>query len=172
MPIDNSDLTSRKLGGSAQAFVVGLPSPPPLRRYRGRPAFTLAPRFLVEPNRLLTSDRHFPARTKYVKEWGRYPALVWLNRFDTLVLFLLAGKLCIFGYFLEVYAPQLGTSGPQMLIWEFFISSTVLFHGTVTINSLDHMFGRRRHPTSDTSRNNAFLDLITLGEGWHNNHHH
>ncbi|MCU0592086.1 MAG: hypothetical protein MUC57_11505, partial [Desulfobacterales bacterium] len=35
-----------------------------------------------------------------------------------------------------------------------------------------HMFGRRRYPTPDTSRNNAFLALITLGEGWHNNHHH
>jgi stearoyl-CoA desaturase (delta-9 desaturase) len=59
-----------------------------------------------------------------------------------------------------------------MLIWGFFISTTVLFHGTCTINSLDHMFGTRRYNTPDTSRNNALLALITLGEGWHNNHHH
>jgi stearoyl-CoA desaturase (delta-9 desaturase) len=34
------------------------------------------------------------------------------------------------------------------------------------------MIGSRRYNTSDTSRNNALLALITLGEGWHNNHHH
>ena len=59
-----------------------------------------------------------------------------------------------------------------MVIWGFFISTTVLLHGTVTINSLDHMYGRWRYDTQDTSRNNALLALITLGEGWHNNHHH
>jgi stearoyl-CoA desaturase (Delta-9 desaturase) len=59
-----------------------------------------------------------------------------------------------------------------MLIWGFFISSTVLFHATVTINSLDHMLGTRRYDTPDTSRNNFALALLTLGEGWHNNHHH
>lgn len=120
----------------------------------------------------LTSAGHFPTRTKYVRDWLRYPELVWLNRFDTLVPILLALALYAFGSVLEAYAPYLGTSGPQMLIWGFFISSTVLFHATVTINSLDHMFGSRRYPTPDTSRNNAFLALITLGEGWHNNHHH
>ena len=47
-----------------------------------------------------------------------------------------------------------------------------MLHATVTINSLDHMFGSRRYDTPDTSRNNVLLALITLGEGWHNNHHH
>ena len=48
----------------------------------------------------------------------------------------------------------------------------VLFHGTVTINSLSHVWGSRRYQTKDQSRNNWFLAIITLGEGWHNNHHH
>ena len=120
----------------------------------------------------LTSERHFPTRAQYVKDWARFPELVWLNRFDTLVPVLLAAGLYAFGAVLKAYAPQLGTSGPQMLIWGFFISSTVLFHGTVTINSLDHMIGSRRYDTPDTSRNNWVLALVTLGEGWHNNHHH
>jgi stearoyl-CoA desaturase (delta-9 desaturase) len=120
----------------------------------------------------LTSERHFPTQAPYVKDWARFPELVWLNRFDTLVPVLLAAGLCAFGAVLKAYAPHLGTSGPQMLIWGFFISSTVLFHATVTINSLDHMIGSRRYDTPDTSRNNWFLALITLGEGWHNNHHH
>jgi stearoyl-CoA desaturase (delta-9 desaturase) len=31
--------------------------------------------------------------------------------------------------------------------------------------------GRRRFPTADHSRNSWLLTFITLGEGWHNNHH-
>jgi stearoyl-CoA desaturase (Delta-9 desaturase) len=46
-----------------------------------------------------------------------------------------------------------------------------LSHTTFTINSLSHVFGRRRFATRDTSRNNWFLALLTGGEGWHNNHH-
>ena len=52
------------------------------------------------------------------------------------------------------------------------VSTVVLFHATVTINSLAHQFGRRRYPTRDGSRNNPWLALLTFGEGWHNNHHH
>ena len=59
-----------------------------------------------------------------------------------------------------------------MLIWGFFVSTVVLFHATVTINSLAHRFGSRRFATRDNSRNNWLLALITFGEGWHNNHHH
>jgi stearoyl-CoA desaturase (delta-9 desaturase) len=109
---------------------------------------------------------------KYVKDWARFPELRWINRFDIVIPVLLAVALFVGGNLLAIYAPHLGTNGPQLLIWGFFISSVALFHGTVTINSFDHMFGSRRYNTPDTSRNNALLALITLGEGWHNNHHH
>jgi stearoyl-CoA desaturase (delta-9 desaturase) len=102
----------------------------------------------------------------------KFPELRWLNRFDTLIPILLAVALFILGEALAVRYPELGTNGPQMLIWAFFISTVVLFHATATINSLDHMVGTRRYETPDTSRNNPVLALITLGEGWHNNHHH
>jgi stearoyl-CoA desaturase (delta-9 desaturase) len=45
------------------------------------------------------------------------------------------------------------------------------WHGTFMINSLAHVHGRQRYVTGDESRNNWWLALITLGEGWHNNHH-
>jgi len=60
------------------------------------------------------------------------------------------------GSLLEVFAPGLGTSGWQMLVWGFFISTTVLFHGTSCINSMAHLMGRRRFDTTDariSSRN-------------------
>lgn len=79
-------------------------------------------------------------------------------------------------YFLGDWAgakwPSLQTNGWQILIWGFFISTTVLFHGTSTINSLAHIYGKQRFDTGDQSRNNFWLSLVTLGEGWHNNHHY
>jgi stearoyl-CoA desaturase (delta-9 desaturase) len=59
-----------------------------------------------------------------------------------------------------------------MLIWGFFISTVALLHGTCTINSLSHVYGSQRYETGDDSRNNFLLALITMGEGWHNNHHY
>ncbi|MGD2271617.1 MAG: acyl-CoA desaturase [Desulfobacterales bacterium] len=120
----------------------------------------------------LTSPANFATNVKYVRDWTSYPELRWINRFDTVIPILSAILLFAAGELLKVHAPHLGTNGPQLLIWGFFVSSTVLFHATVTINSLDHMFGNRRYATQDTSRNNPILALITLGEGWHNNHHH
>ena len=120
----------------------------------------------------LTTRKHFPTQKNYVRDWMKYPELRWLNRHDIAVPLLLALSLFALGHVLSVYYPSLGTSGFQMVIWGFFISTVVLFHATATINSLDHMFGTRRYRTPDNSRNNPLLALITLGEGWHNNHHH
>jgi stearoyl-CoA desaturase (delta-9 desaturase) len=57
-------------------------------------------------------------------------------------------------------------------VWGFFVSTTLLWHGTFTINSLSHIWGRRRYTTTDDSKNNPVLAIVTMGEGWHNNHHH
>ena len=64
------------------------------------------------------------------------------------------------------------TLGGFGLIWGFLVSTVLLWHGTFTINSLSHIFGKRRYATTDDSKNNWFLALITMGEGWHNNHHY
>ncbi|MGA7298458.1 MAG: acyl-CoA desaturase [Rhodanobacteraceae bacterium] len=106
-----------------------------------------------------------------VPDLARYPELRWLDRFDTAVPLVLAVLLYGLGVLLSHVAPQLGTSGGQMLVWGFFVSTVVLFHATVTINSLAHRYGSRRYETRDQSRNNAWLALLTFGEGWHNNHH-
>ena len=107
-----------------------------------------------------------------VRDLARFPELRWLDRFDSVVPLALGALLFLTGVVLEHVAPGLGTNGPQLFIWGFCISTTVLAHATFTINSLAHRWGHRPYETSDDSRNNAFLALITLGEGWHNNHHH
>ena len=94
-----------------------------------------------------------------VKDLTRYPELVWLDR--------------------QMYAPAIllgfgiwAWGGWAMLVVGFFWSTVLLFHCTFFINSLAHVSGTQRYLTGDDSRNNFWLALITLGEGWHNNHHH
>ena len=117
------------------------------------------------------TDEAFATDHRRVKDLAHYPELRWLDRYDTAVPLLLAACLYALGALLERFAPALGTDGPQMLVWGFFVSTVALFHATVTINSLAHLYGRRRFPTRDDSRNNLWLALLTFGEGWHNNHH-
>lgn len=117
------------------------------------------------------TPRNFRTDLERVPDLVRYPELRWLDRFDIAVPVALAAALYCLGALLERVAPGLGTSGGQMLVWAFFISTVVLFHATVTINSLAHRFGSRRFDTTDDSRNNLWLALLTFGEGWHNNHH-
>ena len=95
-----------------------------------------------------------------VNDLSRYPELVWLNRNQYLPGILLG---------LAVWL-AFGWSG---LIVGFAWSTVLCWHGTFTINSLSHGFGSERYYTGDDSRNNWLLaTFVTLGEGWHNNHHH
>jgi stearoyl-CoA desaturase (Delta-9 desaturase) len=107
-----------------------------------------------------------------IRDFAKYPELQYLNRFHMVVPLLLAMTVTVIGILFEIYLPSLQTSGLQMLVWGFCVSTVLLYHSTFTINSLAHIIGSRRFHTSDNSRNNLFLALITLGEGWHNNHHY
>jgi len=94
-----------------------------------------------------------------VRDWRRYPELCWLDRKHWVPPVVLAALCFLIG----------GWSG---LVWGFFVSNVLSHHATFTVNSLCHIIGRRRYATPDESRNNLFVALIALGEGWHNNHHH
>lgn len=115
---------------------------------------------------------NYRTREELVPDLVGYPELRFLDRHDQLVPALLAVLLFAGGNLLQAYAPSLGVTGWQLLVWGFAISTVALYHATFTVNSLAHRFGRRRYATRDDSRNNFWLALLTLGEGWHNNHHH
>lgn len=116
----------------------------------------------------ITSSKNMPTDYDRVRDFAQFPELRHLNRFDWSVPLLLFVCLFIAG---ETLGERAQTSGLQMVVWGFFISTTILFHATASINSLSHMFGYQSFETNDASRNNALLALLTLGEGWHNNHH-
>lgn len=106
-----------------------------------------------------------------IKDFARFPELRWLDRFHVIPPLLLGFGLFYLGNHLQVVAPQLGTSGWQLTMWGFFLSTVLVYHATFCINSLTHCIGNRRFNTNDHSRNSMILALITFGEGWHNNHH-
>jgi stearoyl-CoA desaturase (delta-9 desaturase) len=117
------------------------------------------------------STQFIGTRYELVKDLMKFPELRWLDKYHLLPPMLLIIGVSFLGYALELYYPELGTSAFQMFVWGFCISTTLLYHGTFCINSLTHMIGKRRFVTGDDSRNSLLLALITLGEGWHNNHH-
>lgn len=119
----------------------------------------------------ITSQKNFPTDYSRVKDWTQYPELVFLNRHDQLVPWIYGSCLWLGGWLLGKFFPSSHTSGAQLFVWGFFVSTVALLHGTLFINSLAHVFGRRRFATEDDSRNSLLLALITMGEGWHNNHH-
>jgi stearoyl-CoA desaturase (delta-9 desaturase) len=118
------------------------------------------------------NDYNFATRKEVVKDWLKYPELVWLDRFSLIIVLLTAVSIYALGEWLAVVYPSLATSGLQLLVWGFVVSTVLLIHATLCINSLAHLYGSRDFETEDQSRNNLFLSIITLGEGWHNNHHY
>jgi stearoyl-CoA desaturase (delta-9 desaturase) len=107
----------------------------------------------------ILSEDHDSTDWTRIRDWRGFPELRLLNMLHWLP-----------GIFLAVACWLIdGWSG---LFWGFFVSTILVYHATFLVNSVCHLFGRRRYKTRDESRNNLWVALLTLGEGWHNNHHH
>jgi stearoyl-CoA desaturase (delta-9 desaturase) len=117
-------------------------------------------------------SKYNDADPRLIRDLIRFRELLFLNRFHALPPAALAVSVLLLGTLLRIFAPGLHTGPAQMLVWGFFVSTVLVYHGTFLVNSLAHVFGRRRFPTKDDSRNNFLIALLTFGEGWHNNHHY
>ena len=104
------------------------------------------------------TPRHDQFDPKRVGDLYKYPELRWLAEYE-LVPALVLGVLAFL------------IGGWPGLIVGFVWSTVAVYHGTFAINSVAHVFGRKRYVTGDDSRNNWMLAVFTMGEGWHNNHH-
>ena len=116
----------------------------------------------------LLCPKYAAPRLDLVQDFAKYPELRFLDRHAFLAPAVLAALLFGAG---EALKPWGGANGPRFLAWGFFVSTVLVYHVTFCINSVMHMAGTRRYDTSDTSRNNAVLAVLSMGEGWHNNHH-
>jgi stearoyl-CoA desaturase (delta-9 desaturase) len=115
--------------------------------------------FLYSHMGWILSERYNETKFDRIRDFAKYPELIWLNKHHTLVA-------VIFG------VVMFAIGGLPYLVWGFGVSTVLLWHGTFTINSLSHVFGTTRYKTGDDSKNSLILALITMGEGWHNNHHY
>jgi stearoyl-CoA desaturase (delta-9 desaturase) len=102
--------------------------------------------------------KHDQADLTKVADLARWPELMWLKKFELLPAIVLA-ILCFL------------IAGWSGLVVGFLWSTVLVYHATFCINSLAHVQGSKRYVTGDDSRNNWLLAILTLGEGWHNNHH-
>ena len=112
------------------------------------------------------------ADKRLVSTFNQYRELQLLDRLYLVPPLTAATLMFFFGFTLQRIKPELHTSGLQMLAWGFFISTVLVHHAIYSANSIGHLFGSRRFESSDQSRNNVFVALLTFGDGWHNNHHY
>ncbi|MFO0549140.1 MAG: acyl-CoA desaturase [Polyangiaceae bacterium] len=107
----------------------------------------------------ILSDKYAEVDHARVKDLERLPELRFLERWFLLPPLALTAAVYFIG-------------GIEILYWAMAVSTVMLWHGTFTINSFTHLWGRRRYATTDNSKNSLFFALVTMGEGWHNNHHY
>lgn len=111
---------------------------------------------------------------KTIGDYAKYPELMWLNKHYLVPPVTLAIVVTAIGAWVNGGSPLLMFThfGLSTLFIGFFLSTVILYHGTFSINSIMHHFGRQRYESNDESKNSLWLALLTLGEGWHNNHHY
>ncbi|MGZ6988280.1 MAG: acyl-CoA desaturase, partial [Thermoanaerobaculia bacterium] len=94
----------------------------------------------------ILSGRYEETDFSRIPDLAKYPELRWLNRnqYGATLVYALALFLAF------------GWTG---LVYGYFLSTVLLWHGTFTINSVMHLFGRRVFPTTDQSRNSMLFAL-------------
>ncbi|MDA8561648.1 acyl-CoA desaturase [Gammaproteobacteria bacterium] len=116
-------------------------------------------------------NRNFHTRKSFVKDLLRKKNLQFIDRFDGIIPLCFLALLALLGYCAQHFT-NINLTPFTAMYWGFAVPTVLLLHATFSINSFGHTFGKKVYKTGDGSRNNWVLAIITLGEGWHNNHHH
>ena len=116
--------------------------------------------------------RYRKADEKLVANFTQFVELRLLDKFYLVPPLFSAALFFLLGVILNRVSPELQTSGLQMLAWGFFVSTVLVHHAIYSVNSIAHSLGSRRFSSTDMSRNNLIIALLTFGDGWHNNHHY
>jgi len=110
-----------------------------------------------------------------VKDFSKYPELVWINKYHYVFPYALVAILYALGQWTTLFGHEFGWAA---VVWGFFLPTFLSLQGSTLVNIFAHgsrersgWFSYRRYNTSDTSRNNWLLSVVSLGASWHNNHH-
>lgn len=120
----------------------------------------------------MMSDAAFNEKGNNARDLYKFPEIKFLQRHYVWLIVGQVVALYALGAYLGAAFPDLGTSGAQMVVWGFFISTVFTWHVTFMVNSVCHRWGSQPYDTGDASTNNVFIGILAFGEGWHNNHHH
>ena len=121
----------------------------------------------------LFSPQCVPVRSDRVADIACVSELVLLQRYFYLINLshaLRSRYLC--GELLRYSLPDCNIDGLQLVVWGSIISKVFVCHSIWSANSVCHRHGLRRYGTPDNSRNNIIVAILTLGDGWHHNHHY
>lgn len=116
------------------------------------------------------TDYAVPTFLKEIPDWLKFPELRFINRYDWIPVAVWGGLSYLLGQW-SWFNSVTGMSGMMTFTWGFIIPTIILYHATFAVNSLTHLWGKKRFETGDESRNNSLVAIFTFGEGWHNNHH-
>ncbi len=115
---------------------------------------------------------------KFAKDLLRDPFYMRLETNPYLQFVYIFGQVPVFFLFGFLPSLLLGSSlaaavqlGASLVVWGVILRVVCVWHITWSVNSLSHMFGYRNYDTGEDSKNNWFVAVLTVGEGWHNNHH-
>jgi len=120
----------------------------------------------------MMTDEAFNENGANSRDLHKFAELKFLQRYYVWLVVLEMIGLFGFGSIWAWVFPESGTSGLQMLVWGFFISTVFTWHVTFMVNSVCHRYGSQPYDTKDASTNNFFVGVLGFGEGWHNNHHY
>jgi stearoyl-CoA desaturase (delta-9 desaturase) len=120
----------------------------------------------------MMTDEAFNENGANSRDLHKFAELKFLQRYYVWLVLLEIIGLFGFGSIWAWVFPESGTSGLQMLVWGFFISTVFTWHVTFMVNSVCHRYGSQSYDTKDASTNNVFVGVLGFGEGWHNNHHY
>ncbi|WP_227254708.1 acyl-CoA desaturase [Frigoriglobus tundricola] len=103
---------------------------------------------------------------RYAGDLRRDKLILWVSNLFPLWAFL--------GVFIPAaigYAFGGWTGALTGFLWGGLVRILLGHHATWCVNSVCHLWGKKPYNANDESRNNLFVGIIALGEGWHNNHH-
>ena len=117
------------------------------------------------------------AMATYAKDLLRDPFYMYLEKRPLAKLLIAAAQIPVFfvaGYVVGWIGWGWNAALPlglSLVVWGVLVRVVAVWHITWSVNSLSHMFGYRTYETGEESRNNWLVALLSVGEGWHNNHH-